>query len=93
MAETFPEADRPTLDRLRHALVIMTTRDRPDGSVASSKELSTEELMGFESRLNYIRTGECLVGDMPDGRVSFNMRGREYVVNTETREVATNDAL
>lgn len=93
MAEVFPNANRQELDLLRHALVLVVTRDRDDGPALSSAQISTAELMGVESRLNYIQAGECLVAIRSDDVVEFRMRGMLYVANVATCTVAATEEM
>jgi hypothetical protein len=87
MSETFPDADRPTIDRLRHALVVIVTRQRPDGPVSSSSDLTAEELDRLDRRLDWIRNGAIIVGERPDGIVEFRQGSACFAVNPELRTV------
>jgi hypothetical protein len=72
------------LDAMRHAVVALVTRGRPDGPATSSADLTTEELMGYEAVLNFIANGSCIIGERPDGVIEFRQNGWLYAVHADT---------
>jgi hypothetical protein len=82
MSETFPDASREELDDYRHALVAIVTRGRPhgEGPVQSSSLLEGMEWAGFDSRLNEITAGKCMVARPEPGVVEFHIGGWGYIV-------------
>jgi hypothetical protein len=89
--ETFPNATRDGLDHIRHAIVAAITRNRPDGPIQSSAQLTDAELMGYDAVLNFVRSGECLFGERADGLYEFRMRGKCYTVHLDPPQVTVTD--
>jgi hypothetical protein len=71
IGDAFPDTDDQIRDRYRHALVAVVTRQRPDGPVASSTELTVEEQLTLSRMLATIRAGITSVTDGPDGQIEI----------------------
>lgn len=72
IADTFPNAERTTHDRIRHALVAVVTRRRPDGPITSSSDLDHTEQLALSNLLERIRGGQVTLADGPDATIELH---------------------
>lgn len=88
LADATPGTPSETRDRWRHALVAVTTRDRPTGPVASSNDLTLEEQLKLSDILTRIASGRATIVDGPDGVVELRTsNGWRYAVTLDPVEV------
>jgi hypothetical protein len=83
LAKAFPDAERATVDRYRHALVILATQRRETGPVTSSSDLDDEERLRLSKFLVDVKAGRASVTDGPDGVEIRNKGGKPWVVDVE----------
>lgn len=89
VSEVFAEVDADVRDAFRHAMVAVLTRGRDTGSVESSSELTEPERQGFDTMLDSIQTGECLIARLESGTVEIRKSGWCYRVAFDPLAVTT----
>lgn len=89
IAQAFPDADNPTRDRWRHALVAVVTRRRDAGPATSSSDLDLEEQLALSKLLVNITAGRATVADGPDNTIELRAGGGwRYTVSLDPPAVA-----
>ncbi len=88
VGSVFKGTPKATQDRWRHALCAVVTRKRPDGPVASSAELDTEEQLALSTVLREIAAGRASVTDGPDAVVELRAGGWTFAVTLDPLTVA-----
>ena len=83
IGEAFPDVDRVTQARYRHALVAIFTRGREDGPVASSSLLDLDEQLRMSEALALVTGGRASMTEEPGGAVALRAKGWVYTVTTD----------